>query len=401
MAASAGLLSGGVILRHVSHLNGISRRAVPQLAGLARRSFCSSYVLRGINEDFQAAKDRLNTLQEDPGNDVKLQIYSLFKQATEGKNTKKKPGMMDFVGKVKWEAWNNLGDMSKDDAMAAYIKLVNDLAGSEEPAAATTTKSGDSSKYQDIEVTAENNQFRITLNRPAKKNAITTQMYDQWTQALQDAANDTKTAITVITGKGDFYCSGNDLENFANITPDNVKAKAEEGAEILERFVASMIDHPKPLIAKINGPAVGISVTVLGLFDAVYATDKATFHTPFSALGQSPEGCSSYVFPKLMGIAKASELLLFNQMITAKEACDLGLVTEVFPHDSFDREVEAKLAERAGFPKQSMKYSKILIRDADRDILHRVNKAECVRLTERWQSEECFKAVMGFLQRKK
>ena len=76
------------------------------------------------------------------------------------------------------------------------------------------------------------------------------------------------------------------------------------GGDILEKYVNAYIDFPKPLVGVINGPAVGVAVTVLGLFDAVYATNSATFHTPFSALGQSPEGCSSDLFPKILGPLK-------------------------------------------------------------------------------------------------
>ena len=117
-------------------------------------------------------------------------------------------------------------------------------------------------------------------------------------------AEDDSVVVAVMTGSGDFYCSGNDLGNFMNITPDQLAEHAVQGGDLLERYVNAYIDFPKPLIGVINGPAVGVAVTVLGLFDAVYATQSATFHTPFSALGQSPEGCSSDLFPKILGPLK-------------------------------------------------------------------------------------------------
>ena len=80
------------------------------------------------------------------------------------------------------------------------------------------------------------------------------------------------------------------------------------------KFVAHFIDFPKPLIAAVNGPAVGISVTVMGLFDMVYASDKATFHTPFMELGQSPEGCSSFMFPRIVGPAKVLNYILLEPL---------------------------------------------------------------------------------------
>ncbi|XP_048448628.1 enoyl-CoA delta isomerase 2-like, partial [Rhincodon typus] len=152
-------------------------------------------------------------------------------------------------------------------------------------------------------------------------------------------------------GNGDYYCSGNDLSNFTDIGPEGIEQKSKNSGELLKRYVSHYIDFPKPLIGVINGPAVGVAVTVLGLFDAVYATDKATFHAPFSKLGQSPEGCSSYTFPKIMGTSKANEILLFNKKLTAAQACELGLVTEVFPDSTFQKEVWKKLHAYAKLPK--------------------------------------------------
>ncbi|XP_075437366.1 enoyl-CoA delta isomerase 2-like [Ascaphus truei] len=175
---------------------------------------------------------------------------------------------------------------------------------------------------------------------------------------------------------------------------------AKDAAVVLEAFVSSIIDFPKPLIAVVNGPAVGISVTILGMFDLVYATDRATFQTPFSQLGQTPEGCSSYTFPRIMGLAKATEVLLFNKLLTAREACDLGLVTEVFPDGTFQQEVWAKLKTYASLPKNSLAFSKQLIRGTQKEKLHAVNVQECERLIERWLSEECMNAIISFFQKK-
>ncbi|KAK7115391.1 enoyl-CoA delta isomerase 2-like [Littorina saxatilis] len=348
--------------------------------------------------EFDSAKDRLGKLSEEPDNTVKLQIYALFKQATKGKCDVKKPGALDFVGKAKWDAWNKLGDMSQDDAQKAYIDLVNSMAG---PGGSDTSEpAGADERYQGLKITTDKKVFRIQLNRPSKKNALTWQMYNDIAAALGDAAEDKNVSVAVITGTGDYYCSGNDLSNFANVKPEEIAQMALNGKVVLSNFVKTFIDFPKPLIALINGPAVGISVTVLGLFDAVYCTDKATFHTPFSQLGQSPEGCSSYLFPKMMGNAKAGELLLFNKKITAQEACERNLVTQVFPEDVFQKETEALVSYYGSLPPQSLKYSKTLNRSAERELLHKVNEAECDLLVERWQSQECINAIMSFFSRK-
>ncbi|KAL4234002.1 Enoyl-CoA delta isomerase 2 [Mactra antiquata] len=349
--------------------------------------------------EFNKAKDRLNSLKEDPGNDVKLKIYALFKQATVGKCNAPKPGMMDIVGKYKWNAWNDLGNMSQDDAQKEYINLVDTLAGSEAPSSDSTQSSG-SQKYETLLTSINDGVYSITLNRPNKKNAITLQMYEELMSALKEAAEDKSVVIATMTGSGDYYCSGNDLSNFMNIDPNNIEKMAIDAGKLLERFVSSFIDFPKPLIGLVNGPAVGVSVTVLGLFDAVYASDRATFNTPFSNLGQSPEGCSSYVFPKLMGAAKANELLLFNKKISAAEAFHRNLITQVIPDDVFVKETSARVAYMAKLPPQSMSYSKVLIRDAERQTLHNVNKEECRVLVGRWQSQECMNAIMNFFQQK-
>ncbi|KAI5606452.1 enoyl-CoA delta isomerase 2, mitochondrial [Silurus asotus] len=356
-------------------------------------------------EDFNQAKVQLGTLKKDPGNEVKLKIYALFKQATQGPCNTPKPGMLDFVNKVKWDAWKSLGALAQEDARQQYVDLVSSLVSAEgPPVTAAASPTGSEKAFQTLLVTTEDGITTIRLNRPQKKNAITVEMYNELMEAL-DLAGKNDSVITVFTGSGDFYCSGNDLNNFTKIPEGGVEKMAKDAGELLRqapsrRYVKAYIDFPKPLIAVINGPAVGISVTILGLFDVVYATESATFHTPFSNLGQSPEGCSSYTFPKTMGAAKASEILLFNKKLTATQACELGLVTEVFPDSSFQSEVWTRLKAYAKLPPNSLALSKQLIRQVEKDKLHAVNDAEVDRLIERWLSDECMQAVMNFFQGK-
>uniref|UniRef100_A0AAR2L0C4 Enoyl-CoA delta isomerase 2 n=1 Tax=Pygocentrus nattereri TaxID=42514 RepID=A0AAR2L0C4_PYGNA len=349
-------------------------------------------------EDFNRAKDQLGTLKKDPGNEVKLKIYALFKQATQGPCNTSKPGMLDFVNKAKWDAWKSLGSVSQDEARQQYVDLISSLLAAEGPAVAASPTGG-AKAYETLIVTTEDGIATIRLNRPQKKNAITLEMYNELMDALDVAGKD-DSVITVITGSGNYYCSGNDLNNFTKIPEGGVDKMAKDAGDLLLRYVKAYIDFPKPLIAVVNGPAVGISVTVLGLFDVVYATESATFHTPFSQLGQSPEGCSSYTFPTIMGPAKAAEVLLFNKKLTATQACELGLVTEVFPDSSFQSEVWTRLKAYAKLPPKSLALSKQLIRGVEKDQLHAVNVTEVERLKERWVSDECMQAIMSFFQGK-
>ncbi|XP_054478873.1 enoyl-CoA delta isomerase 2, mitochondrial [Anoplopoma fimbria] len=387
----------GVALRLRATWRCVHLRSIPSL----KFHSSASPMMGATVEQFEQAKNRLSTLKKDPGNEAKLKIYALFKQATRGPCDTPKPGMLDFVNKVKWDAWKSLGSVSQDEARQQYCDLIGSLVEAEGGSSAQVAAkpAGSGTTYETLLVSTEDDITTIKLNRPAKKNAITTEMYNDIIAALDQAAKD-DSVITVFTGAGDFYCSGNDLSNFTKIPEGGVEEMAQQGGDLLRKYVKAYIDFPKPLVAVVNGPAVGISVTLLGLFDLVYATDRASFHTPFTQLGQSAEGCSSYTFPKIMGPAKASEMLLFNKKLSAVQACELGLVTEVFPDSSFQSEVWSRLKEYAKLPPQSLSLSKQLVRSMEKDRLHAVNDAEVKRLTERWTSDECFNAVMSFFQAK-
>ncbi|EGT44934.1 CBN-ECH-4 protein [Caenorhabditis brenneri] len=354
--------------------------------------------------DFEKAQKQLKTLKEEPDNEVKLKIYALFKQATSGDVQGKRPGMIDFVGRAKFDAWNSLKGQSQDEARANYAKLINGLA--DEEASSVPEPSGPSveglENVDGLSISREGKIFKITLNRPKKFNALTLDMYKGIQKALEVSNNDKSTSITVLCANGPYFCAGNDLTNFkaaAGGTKEQVAEMANSAKVVLHDYVDAYINHEKPLIGLINGPAVGIAVTVLGMFDYVIATDKSSFHTPFAPLGQSPEGASSYTFPLIMGSLRASELLLVCKKISAHTAKDYGLINEVVPDNEFQAQAQKAIESFSQLPPESLRINKKLLRSFHKDKLLEVNDTECDLIAERWQSKECHQAIAAFIMK--
>ncbi|XP_078541945.1 enoyl-CoA delta isomerase 2-like [Lissotriton helveticus] len=253
-------------------------------------------------------------------------------------------------------------------------------------------------KYETIQVATEDNITTITLNRPDKKNAINMTMVRELIQALEEAGRD-DSSITVLTGSGDYFSSGNDLAFLLTIVAGEPEEQMEFSKESI-KFISAFVDFPKPLIAMVNGPAIGISVTILGLFDVVYASEKATFQTPFSKFGVSPEGCSSFTFPAIMGPSKATEMLLFSKLLTARDACALGLVADVFPDKTFHSDVWKRLKDYALRPKETLALSKQLIRGIWKDKLHEVIAQESECFIRTLATGGSLKVMERFLQKR-
>ncbi|XP_026367203.1 enoyl-CoA delta isomerase 2 isoform X3 [Ursus arctos] len=374
-------------------------RAVRSSLQVPAQLHMSKTAMGASQKDFESAVNQMKLLKKDPGNEVKLKLYAHYKQATEGPCNTPKPGVFDLINKAKWDAWNALGNLPKETARQNYVDLVSGLSSSSDSSSQVKPEADrKQAGYETLVMTSEDGITKIMLNRPTKMNALTTQMYQEIMLALEAASKDDST-ITVLTGNGSYFSSGNDLTNFV-ISPDELEERARRGAILLRDFVGCFIDFPKPLVAVVNGPAVGISVTILRLFDLVYASDRATFHTPFSHLGQTPEACSSYTFPNLMGPAKAAEMLIFGKKLTAAEACARGLVTEVFPDSTFQKEVWTRLKAYSKLPRNALRISKQMIRNHEKEKLHTINAEESRILQERWRSDECMNAIMSFLSQK-
>jgi peroxisomal 3,2-trans-enoyl-CoA isomerase len=184
-------------------------------------------------------------------------------------------------------------------------------------------------------------------------------------------------------------------------TTNNIETTIEQGNIRLKKFIEKFITFPKILIGFINGPAIGISVTILALFDGVYASSSATFALPFIRQALAPEGCSSFLFPALMGSLHAKEILLFDRKLTAQEAQQRGLVTKVIDENIFEQEKEKICQQILSLPKGSLLSSKALIQRWNIDTLKYVNQEELNHLKQRWMTEEFAEAIFAFMNRRK
>jgi peroxisomal 3,2-trans-enoyl-CoA isomerase len=162
--------------------------------------------------------------------------------------------------------------------------------------------------------------------------------------------------------------------------------------------VEALISFSKPIIAGVNGPAVGFAVTSLSLCDIVYCSDTATFTTPFMKLGFCAEGCASITFPAIMGSSKANEMLLLGKTFSAQEMERNGFVSSVFPTDTFQADVLKQAELLASYPPDALKQTKALTRDAMKETLLEANRRELTLLVDRFLSTESINAVMKFMQ---
>jgi len=175
----------------------------------------------------------------------------------------------------------------------------------------------------------------------------------------------------------------------------------EEGNIRLKKFIEKFIIFPKILIAFINGPAIGIAVTILALFDGVYASSSSTFSLPFIRNALAPEGCSSFLFPTLMGSIHAKEILLFDKKLTSYEAQQKGLVTKVIDENIFQEEKTKICQHILSLPKQSLLSGKAIIQRWNINTLKYVNQEELNNLKKQWSSEEFAEAMLTFMNGRK
>ena len=207
----------------------------------------------------------------------------------------------------------------------------------------------------EIRVHSEAGVTTLTLHRVERKNAFTQAMYGACADALAAAATDPAVRVFVIQGHETVFSAGNDIADFLNNPP------AEQDAPVF-RFLRGLAGFPKPVVAAVCGPAVGIGTTLLFHCDLVYAGDNAAFSMPFVNLGLCPEAASSLLATQMMGHHRAAEALLLGEPFMAEAALEVGLVNRVVPPSEANGVAQQVAAKLAAKPLSSLVETKRLMK---------------------------------------
>jgi enoyl-CoA hydratase/carnithine racemase len=237
---------------------------------------------------------------------------------------------------------------------------------------------------------AEAGVLTVTLNRLDRKNSLTSAMYGALADALASAENDPAVRVVVLQGHETIFSAGNDIDEFLNQPPAGQESP-------VFRFLRGIAQFPKPLIAAVCGPAVGVGTTLLFHCDLVYAGDNAAFSMPFVNLGLCPEAASSLLVPQMFGYHRAAEALLLGEPFMAEAALEAGLVNRVLPPTEANSFAQAQARKLAAKPLSSLVETKRLMKGSKRQaVLDRMQEegASFGRMLREPAAKEAFTAFL-------
>ncbi|XP_029929989.1 chromodomain Y-like protein [Myripristis murdjan] len=255
-------------------------------------------------------------------------------------------------------------------------------------------------RYRDIVVKKQDGFTHILLStKTSENNSLNPEVMKEIQSAMATAASD-DSKLVLLSAVGSIFCYGLDFLYFIRRLTDDRKKESIKMAETIRTFVNTFVQFKKPIVAAVNGPAVGLGAAILPLCDVVWANEKAWFQTPYTVYGQTPDACSSFTFPRIMGLASANEMLLSGRKLTAQEACSKGLVSQVLWPGTFTQEVMLRVRELVSVNSLVLRESKALMRNASRGALEQANERECEALKRVWGSSQGTDAILQYLQRR-
>lgn len=235
--------------------------------------------------------------------------------------------------------------------------------------------------------------MQIMLNRPARKNALTQAMYSELATQLTRADQERGVRAVLLTGSEDCFTAGNDLADFLDNPPANANAP-------VLCFLRALAALSKPLLAAVNGPAIGVGTTLLLHCDLVYAGPSARFQLPFVSLGLCPEAASSLLLPLRVGPARAAELLLLGEPLDAERALAWGLINGVYPAERVLPETLARAERIAAQPAAAVSLTRQLLRRTTAAAVQETLALEAGHFLRRLQSPEAREAMQAFFERR-
>ena len=249
-----------------------------------------------------------------------------------------------------------------------------------------------------LQVTLDAGVKRITFNNPARRNAVDFEMFEAFAAAVAESATD-ESRVVVITGAGDFFCAGLDMKS---VSPSEL-ASLDVAARIRELInppVAALRSMPKPVVARVHGPAAGIGFSYVLASDVVVASEEATFSQSFVRVGLMPDGGATYLLPALVGRLKAFELMARGEPVTAPEALGLGLVNAVVPRAHLDAFVDDLAAMLAAAPQPSLARIKAALSLSERQALAASLDFEADGQAECFRSADFAEGATAFMQKR-
>ena len=251
----------------------------------------------------------------------------------------------------------------------------------------------------DILSSKTNGVLTLEFNRPERKNAITSAMYQSMADAINEAEQDAAVRAILIVGKPEIFAAGNDLEDFMKT------ARPADGSGIEERsvykFMMALSGSTKPVVAAVAGAAVGIGTTLLMHCDLVYAADNAKFSMPFVQLGLCPEFASSLLLTQIAGYPRAAEKLMLGEAFGAQEALEMGLISKVLPVDELRAFAEGQATKLVALPASSIRVTKELMKAARKAPVSDAIAAENIHFGKMLSAPEAKEAFMAFFQKRK
>jgi enoyl-CoA hydratase/carnithine racemase len=232
----------------------------------------------------------------------------------------------------------------------------------------------------------------ITLNRPDKKNALTSAMYATLADALEAADADPAVRVILFAGNGGAFTAGNDLQDFLNNPPQGDNTP-------VFRFLRAISTASKPLVAAVSGVAVGVGTTMLLHCDLVYAGESAKLSLPFVNLALVPEAASSLLLPAMIGHHRAAELFMLGEAFTPATAKDYGIVNAIYPDDRLLAEATAVAKKLAAKPPTAMRLTKQLLKRTKGDVAGQM-AAEGEHFRSQLKSAEAREAMTAFFEKR-